>query len=61
MNYPKEVFSINETITKENMRQYDAWRERVYKRCKEIAPDYWSLDFRTRLEIKERAEKEVQR
>lgn len=59
MIYPKELFTANEVVTKENLRRYDAWQDRVYKRCEEIAPDYWKLDFKTRLDLKARAEREV--
>lgn len=30
MSYPRELFSINETTTKENIRAYDARRDKVY-------------------------------
>ena len=59
MMYPKELFSINETVTKENLRQYEERKNLIYKKCEEIDPDFWKLPFRERMKIKAKAEKEV--
>lgn len=57
--YPKEVYSINETVTRENMRKYDLRQQRLYDLCLEIEPDYYKLDFKARREIRMQAEKEL--
>lgn len=56
MIYPKEVFSIREDVTRENIRRYEEKRDRLYNKCKEICPEFWSLPFRERMEIKKKAE-----
>lgn len=57
--YPKEVYSIREDVTRENMRQYDARQARIAKAILLVAPDYYSLPWRDRIEIRKRVEMEV--
>ena len=57
--YPKEVYNIREDVTRENMRQYDAWQARIMAAVLRVAPDYYSLPPRERLAIRKRIEKEV--
>lgn len=59
MRYPKYVYSINETTTENNMREYDRKKEMFYAKCEELNPDYWKLNLRERMTIGERAEKEL--
>jgi len=59
MRYPKEVFHVREDVTRENMRAYEAKRDRFYKKCEELFPDFWSLPFRERMEIKKLVEEEM--
>lgn len=54
--YPKEVYSIREDVTRENMRQYDLRQERILNAVLRIAPDYYSLPWRERIAIRKRAE-----
>ena len=56
--YPKELFSIREDVTRENIRKYEAERDRLYKKCEELYPDFWSLSFRERMKIKKKVEEE---
>lgn len=46
--YPPEVFSINEDITRRNMREYDRRRDAYYKGLHEFCPEYRSLTGRER-------------
>lgn len=57
--YPKEVYSIREDVTRENMRQYDARQARIMEAVLRAAPDYYSLSPRERLAIRKRIEREV--
>lgn len=59
MRYPREVYSIREDVTRENMRQYDLKMKRLYARCEEIEPNYWKLGLREQMEIRKRAEAEI--
>lgn len=59
MMYPREIFCANEDMTRANMRAYDALQERIMKCCLEINPDYYSLGFRQKREIRRKAEEEV--
>lgn len=53
--YPKEIFSINEDVTRANMREYDKKREQERKMCLAINPNYYKLDARTQYEIRKQA------
>ena len=55
MRYPSYVYSPNEDVTRENMRQYEQKQNLLYKKCEEIAPDYWQRSCRERFEIREKA------
>ena len=57
--YPKEVYNIREDITRENMRRYDTWFEKVRAKQLEIDPDYYDRDLRTRYAIAEQAKAEI--
>ena len=57
MRYPKEVYSINEDITRRNMAAYDARQAEILAKCLEIAPDYYSQDLMARHKIRKMAEK----
>lgn len=51
--YPKELFSINETLTMLNLAEYDRKRENWYKAAEELFPDYFKMGLRERLEKQE--------
>lgn len=59
MRYPKWVYSINETTTENNMREYDHKKELFYSKCEEIDPDYWKRSLRERITISEQVKKEL--
>ena len=50
--YPKEVYNINEDITRENMRKYDKMRDNWYNKALEICPDFFKRGLRERMEIR---------
>ena len=51
--YPAYVFNINEDITRENMRKYDAKKKRYYDYIEEHYPNYYELPMRERMEIRD--------
>ena len=53
MNYSKELFSIDETATAEKIREYDRKRERWYKAAENLFPDYFKMNLRERMNIRE--------
>ena len=57
--YPKEVYNINENITRENMRKYDKMRDNWYNKALELFPDYFKRGLRERLEIGKEVDKAV--
>lgn len=59
MRYPKWVYNINETTTRNNMREYDRKKEIYYAKCEEIDPDYWHKNLRERMAIHKEVEKEL--
>lgn len=58
--YPKEVYGINETVTRENMRKYDEYQKRLRAKCLEINPNYYSLGLRERMDVLAKAKMEIQ-
>ena len=42
-SYPKELFVINETLTKENMSKYDGYITKLYDTIEAEHPNYYSL------------------
>ena len=58
MNMPRYLYSINENRTRENMRQYRAWEDRVNDLFYAENPDYRKMSLRERVaaldEIKKR-------
>lgn len=57
--YPKELFSIREDVTRENIRKYETERDRLYNKCEELYPDFWKRSFLERMEIKKKVEEEI--
>lgn len=57
--YPKDVYNIREDITRENMRRYDAWMDRFYEIVTKKFHDYYELNLRERMKIREKVEKEI--
>lgn len=41
--YPREVFHINENVTRENMRKYDENIEKWYDIAEKLFPDFYKL------------------
>lgn len=58
--YPREVFHINEDVTRRNKKAYDDLQKRIEKRCLEINPDYYKLGLRERSEIRRQARSELE-
>ena len=54
--YPKYVYSYREDVTRANMREYDRKKKEFEDKCLEINPDYFSLNFRQRMEVRRKAE-----
>lgn len=57
MVYPKYVFSSREDITQRNMREYDRKKEIFYRKCEELAPDYYKMTIRERMQVRDQVEK----
>lgn len=57
--YPKEVYSIREDVTRENMRKYDLRQARIRAEVLKAAPDYYSLSWRERAEVRRRVEESI--
>lgn len=55
-SYPRWVYSPCENVTRENMRQYDRTREIFRKKCEEVCPDYYKLNLRERMKVKDQVE-----
>lgn len=55
MNYPANLFHINEDITASNIKAYDARRETLRQKCLEINPNYYHLGLRERMNIRTQA------
>ena len=55
--YPSWVYTAREDITRSNMRLYERQVEQLDKKCLEVNPNYYSLDFRTRFEVRKTAQK----
>ncbi len=57
--YPREVYNINEDITRENMKNYDLKQEKIEKACLKINPEYHKLNLLERRKIREKAENTI--
>ena len=49
MFYPKSVYCANETITRNNMKEYDKKRTEWYDTAVKLYPNYFNLGYRERL------------
>ncbi len=56
MYYPKSVYSINETVTRARMKEYDKRQREIEKMCEEICPEYHKLNLLERRKVWEQAE-----
>ena len=58
LSMPRSLYSINEDRTRENMRQYRAWQNRLYEVFYAEYPDHDMMSLRERIaaldEIKKR-------
>lgn len=57
--YPKYIYSPYTNITRQNMAEYDKRKETFYKKVLELAPDYYHMSVRERLNVRDKAEKAV--
>lgn len=53
MIYPKECFSINEIVTENAKREYEMKRKLWYDKAEELYPNYWNLNLRERIKIRD--------
>lgn len=53
MIYPKWVYKPREDVTRENMRQYEKMHNDYWNKLYERYPDFSSLPFRRKIEIRE--------
>ena len=56
MYYPKSCYHIDENITRQRMREYDARQREIERKCLEINPDYHKLNLMERRKVREMAE-----
>ena len=59
MIYPKHLFSINETRTQENIREYERKRKYWYTVAETMFPDYWKKGLRERYSLRARINEAV--
>ena len=52
MKYPKEVFHINEDMTKANMREYEIKYEKWHRKAEELYPNYYSMTLKERCKVR---------
>lgn len=57
MWYPKELFSIREDITRENIRRYEKEQKRIQDECFKRYPNYINMSCRERIAIREEIKK----
>lgn len=57
--YPSWVYVVREDLTRSNMALYDRQQEQIDKKCLELNPAYYSLDIRSRFEIRKEASRQV--
>lgn len=53
MEYPKELFSIREDATRNNLADYDRKRQAWYDAAEKLFPDYFKRGLRNRLALRE--------
>ena len=51
--YHKECFSINEIATYNTKREYDKKKELWYKEAERLYPNYWNIDIRERIKLRD--------
>ena len=53
MYYPKSVYSINETVTRDRMQAYDKKQALFNAECEKENSQYWHLGLKARLAIRD--------
>lgn len=51
-HYPKRCYSINETVTRNAMREYDEKKRIWYQELERICPNYYQLNLKERIPIR---------
>ena len=51
--YPKECFSINEIVTRNAKAEYDKKKKLWYKEAERLFPNYWDIEIRERIELRD--------
>lgn len=59
MYYPKNVYSVNETVTRAAMREHDKKAETWYRTAETMYPDYFRLPLRERVKLRNAISKAV--
>lgn len=59
MTYPKELFSIREDATRNNLAEHDRKRQAWYDAAEKLYPDYFKRELRDRLALRETINKYV--
>lgn len=49
MYYPKSVYCANETITRNNMKEYNVKRKIWYDTAEKLYPNYYQMGLKERL------------
>jgi len=57
--YPSYVYNMNEDVTRENMRKYDAMQRKIYDTIYKRYPNYSELNLREQYEIREQIKEEI--
>lgn len=57
--YPREVYSYREDITRENMRKYDVWNDKIYAETLKQFPDYHKMCLREQIKAKAKVKAEI--
>ena len=59
MSMPRSLYSINEDRTRENLRQYRAWKNRLYELFYAEYPDHEIMGLRERVEAMEKIKERI--
>ena len=57
--YPREVYRINEDVTRANKRAWDQRQDRIRSRCLKLRPDYDHLTLRERSDVRKQATADI--
>lgn len=52
--YPRDIFNIREDVTMKNKKDYDHKQNKLMREVLKIAPNYYQLDLRERMALRQR-------